>query len=487
MEVAARRWVFVAALATVFMAAIEGTIVATAMPTIVGALGGFELLSWVFTSYLLTQAVTIPIYGRLADLYGRRRILFIGIGLFLAGSVLCGLARSMLALVIFRVLQGLGAGAVMPVAQTLIGDIYQGEERARIQGYISGTFGAAALLGPVVGAFLVAHASWPMVFWINVPLGVLATILLALALHEEVQHRPHRIDYLGSVLMMLGTGVLMIALVEAARLSALALTALIAAALVLLATFLLYERRTPEPMLPMRLWRNRIVAGSNVANLAFGAVMMAVAAFLPAYMQGVMGSGVLMAGFVLMAMSANWSFGGFMSGRILLRFSYRTAAIAGSLTLAAGCFMMLGLDPARGALWAVVSAMLMGLGMGLTNNCLLVAIQASVPWSERGVATSSTIFTRILGQSIGTAGFGGILNAGLAGHLAQGGDLVNRIMEPSLRRTIPSAEIAAVMDAFANALHNVFLIDCLLALVVVGTAFAVPAGLGLVHRAREPR
>ena len=485
--VAGRKWVFAAALATVFMAAIEGTIVATAMPTIVGALGGFELLSWVFTAYLLVQAVTSPIYGRLADLYGRKRILFLGIGLFLVGSVLCGLAWSMPALVAFRLLQGLGAGAVMPVAQTLIGDIYQGAERARIQGYISGTFGGAAILGPVAGAFIVAHASWPMVFWVNVPLGLLATAMLAFALRETVQHHTHRIDYLGSVLMMAGTALLMFGLVEASRLSTAVLAAVIAGALALLAAFLIHERRCPEPMLPMRLWQSRIVAGSNIANLIFGAILMAVAAFLPAYMQGVMGSDALIAGLALMAMSANWSFGGFISGRILLRFTYRAAAMTGSLTLLAGCLMMLGLTPARGATWAVVSALAMGFGMGVTNNCLLVAIQASVPWSERGVATSSTIFTRILGQSIGTAGFGGILNSGLAGHLAGGGDLVNRLMEPSLRRTIPATEIASVMDAFAGALHNIFIIDCVLAAVVVGTAFAVPAGLGLVERSKGMR
>ena len=198
--------IFIAALASVFITAIESTIVATAMPTIVATLGGFDLLGWVFTSYLLTQVVTIPIYGRLSDLYGRKPILLIGVGLFILGSILCGFAWSMLSLVCFRVLQGLGAGALVPVGRTLIGDIFHGEERARMQGIVSSVFIAAALVGPMVGAFIATHWAWPMIFWINVPIAMIAGAILIWCFHERIEKRRHRIDWGGAVLICVGTG-----------------------------------------------------------------------------------------------------------------------------------------------------------------------------------------------------------------------------------------------------------------------------------------
>src|SRR5689334_22452986 len=232
-----RMLIFVAALASVFITAIESTIVATAMPTIVAALGGFDLLGWVFTSYLLTQVVSIPIYGRLSDLYGRKPILLIGVGLFLLGSVLCGFAWSMFSLVIFRVLQGLGAGALVPVGRTLIGDIFHGEERARMQGVVSSVFIAAGLLGPMVGAFIATHWVWPMIFWINVPIAMIAGAILIWCFRERIEKRRHRVDWAGAVLICLGTATLMFALAQASALGAMLAIGLGAAAFAILAIF----------------------------------------------------------------------------------------------------------------------------------------------------------------------------------------------------------------------------------------------------------
>ena len=460
-----------------FMAAIESTIVATAMPSIVGALGGFELFTWVFTAYLLTQAITVPIYGRLADLYGRKRLLFLGIALFLIGSVLCGFAWNMTALIVFRVVQGLGAGAVVPVSQTLLGDIYHGAERARMQGYISSVFASSALLGPVVGAVLVAHTSWSMVFWVNVPLGLVAAAMLAVTLRERVQRRQHRIDYPGAILLALGTCVLMYALVDAAALSTRVVVVLVGGAVLLLGAFALHEMRAHEPLLPLELWRNPMVTYGNIASLLSGAAMMGIAAFLPAYMQGAMGESVLAAGYALMALSGGWPVGGFLAGRIALAASYRAAVISGGIVIVLGSLMMIALDPTRGAAWAIVSTLLIGFGMGLTNNTFGVAIQANVEWTQRGIATSSTVFTRIVGSSLGTAVYGGIVNVGLAPHMTGGGDLVNRIMEPALRAAIPAAEIAPLMTAFAAALHRVYLINGALAVVIFLMALGMPRGL----------
>jgi EmrB/QacA subfamily drug resistance transporter len=277
-----RPLVLVACIFAMFMAAVEATIVATAMPTIVADLGGFALFSWVFAAYLLAQAVTIPIYGRLADLYGRRRVFFVGGALFLVGSTLCGLAPSMLLLVAFRALQGVGAGAIIPVAQTIISDIYAPAERAKIQGYLSSVWGFSAIIGPLLGAFIVEHLSWSLIFWINLPIGAAAIVMLALYLPEEKLHRPHSIDFAGAALMALGIGTLMFTLLNASQLGwwMLPLFLLSAVAVVLL---IAQERRSTEPLLPLGLWRDRIILAGNVGGLAIGAAMMGTSAFLPTY------------------------------------------------------------------------------------------------------------------------------------------------------------------------------------------------------------
>jgi len=474
-----RPWVFAAALSATFMSAIEGTIVATAMPTIVASLGGFELFSWVFTSYLLAQAATIPVYGKLADLFGRKHVLFFGIGVFLLGSLLCGFAWSMPSLVVFRVLQGLGAGGVMPVSQTIVGDLYRGEERARMQGFISMTFGSAAILGPIVGAALVQHAGWPSVFWINIPLGIVAVVMLALMLRENVERRKVRIDYLGSILMTVGTTSLMFALVQMTSVSGGTLFALLALAALSFVALLRHEHSTPEPILPPSLWRNRFVATGNANSGITGAIAMGIIGFLPAYVEGVLGQSAFIAGLTLMAVSAFWSVGGFVAGRMMLRWPYRAVAICGGIIVVAGSLMMTFLDPARGATWAIAGSLASGFGMGLANNCMVVAIQANASWSERGVATSSIVYTRIVGQAVGAAAFGGLLNAALSAHFTGSADIVNRMLEPALRATIPPATLAPLLDDFARAVHHIYLINVGLAVVILLTVSLLPRGHGL--------
>ncbi len=242
-----------------FMAAVESTIVATAMPTIVAKLGGFSLFPWVFAIYLLTQAVSIPIYGRLADTYGRKTVFYAGAGLFLVGSSLCGLAPSMMWLIIFRALQGLGAGGVQPIAMTICGDIYTPSERARVQGLISSVFGVAAVAGPSLGAYLVEHAAWQVVFWINLPVGAAAITMIALFLHENVPTRHRRIDYLGSLLMTVSGGACMLALIQSSDLGTTGLAATVAVGVVALVALVRHETRTPEPILALELLRDRVI------------------------------------------------------------------------------------------------------------------------------------------------------------------------------------------------------------------------------------
>jgi multidrug resistance protein len=471
--------IFIAALASVFITAIESTIIATAMPTIVSRLGNFELLSWVFTVYLLVQAVTTPIYGRLSDLYGRKPVLLFGMALFFIGSALCGLASSMGSLIAYRIVQGLGAGAIMPVGRTLIGDVYHGADRARMQGYVSGVFVGAAVFGPVLGAFLVAHTIWQMVFWINLPLCLMTAAIIIWALKERVERRRARLDIGGAALLALGTFLLLFALAQSAVLSHLVFAALLAGALVVLVIFAFYEQSVAEPIWPMSLWRDRMATSGNLASLALGVTMMGIAAYLPVYIQGVMGGTAFTAGITLMSMSATSPIGAVLAGRIMLRASYRTAATTGAIFYIAGSVMMMLLDAQTSVAFVMLSGLLLGLGIGLNNNTYMVAIQSECGWSTRGIATSAFIFSRILGQALGAAAFGGILNAGLSLYLTGEGDLLTRIMTPELRAALPPETLAPLMQQFSRSLHIVFVILAALSVGVLLIGLLLPKGRGL--------
>ena len=479
-----RTLVLAAAMMAIFMAAVESTIVATAMPSIVADLGGFSLFSWVFTAYLLTQAVTIPIYGRLADLYGRKPVFFAGASLFLIASALCGFARTMPVLVGLRALQGLGAGAIQPIATTIVGDIYTPAERARVQGYISGVFGVSAIIGPALGALLVEHGSWSVVFWINLPIGFVAFVMFALFLHERLEPRPHEVDYLGSALLALGGGALMMALVQSASLGAPTIIGLLAVGMVALTVFVAHERRTAEPMLALRLWRNRFIAIGNLGGFTLGALMMGVTAFLPPYVQAVLGGSASDAGLVLAAMSIAWTLGSIVGGRLMIRTSYRMTATLGALSLVAGALTLITLQPLRGLAWAHAGAALVGAGLGLSNTTFLVSVQASVGWRERGVATSSTMFMRIVGQAAGAAAFGTILNLGVHRYVPDAVSVVNRLMTPPLRASLDPAEITRLTGAVATALHEVYLGVGLLSLLAVLLTLRLPRGLGPTRHSR---
>ena len=474
---AGRVWVLTAAIAVIVIAAVEGTIVSTSMPTIVGALGGFELLTWVFSAYFLTQAVTIPVYGGLADLYGRKRVLLFGIAIFLVGSVLCGFAWRMDMLIAFRVVQGLGAGALVTLAQTIIGDHYEPVERARLQGYISGAWAIGAILGPLLGSIIVTQVSWAWVFWVNVPVGCAAAVMIIAALHETVEPHQRRIDYAGSALMAAGTGVLMFVLIQASALGLFTIVVLTAASFALLACFALHEARTPDPILPIGLLTNRIIAGGIVLGIAVGSVLMGSTVFLSFYIQGVMGLSAMVAGLAVGAPSVSWPLGSFIGGRLLGRISYRTTTFIGMPLLAIGVVMLIALTPTRGALWTGLAPLLIGTGMGFIVPTFLVAVQASVGWQKRGIATSTTVFSRIVGQAVGAAVFGGILNAAVSSHTIGNGDAINRVVSPALRASMPPAELNLLVQEIAAGLHHIYLIVGVLVLVIFAASLALPARL----------
>jgi EmrB/QacA subfamily drug resistance transporter len=481
-----RRLVLAACLMATFMAAVESSIIATAIPTLVGDLGGFSLFSWVFTIYLLTQAVSIPAYGRMADLYGRKRVFYAGAGLFLVGSTLCGFAWAMIPLICFRALQGFGAGAVQPIAATILGDIYTPTERAQVQGLVSSVFGVSAVVGPSMGAFLIQHWSWPVVFWVNLPIGLAAIVMIAVFLEENVQPRQHQIDWLGSLLLLVAVSALMLALVQGGTLGRPALIGVSAIGVVTLVVLYLHERSIVEPMLPLELWRNRVILVGSLGAGTSGAVMIGVAAFLPTYVQGAMGRSALAGGLVLGAMSVSWALASIAGGRIMVRTSYRLVASLGGVGLTAGCAILLLLTPADGPVWAAFGSLIIGIGMGFCSTVFIVSVQASVPWRQRGAATSSSMFMRFIGQSIGVSGCGAVLNASLL-HLDPGAvHEVDKLLEPASRAALGPAEVTHLTGVMAQSLHNAYLLAGSFAVVTLLIALQLPARLSPRQQTTRP-
>jgi EmrB/QacA subfamily drug resistance transporter len=461
----------------IFMAAVEATIVATAMPTIVADLGGFKLFSWVFAAYLLAQASSTPLYGRLADLYGRKHVFIAGAIVFLLGSAACGFTRTMTLLVIFRVIQGLGAGSIQSIATTIVGDIYAPAERARVQGWLSSVWGIAAIVGPVLGAFIAQHLHWSFVFWINLPIGVAAIGILATYLDEHVEKRPHQIDVLGSLLLMVGVGAILMVVVQVRSLDGTAAVALFTTGIVALGALVVQERRAAEPIVPFRMWRSRIMASGNSGSLAIGALFMCIVAFLPTYVQGVMGRSATVAGIVVASLSVSWSTGTIMSGRVMASTSYRTSGVIGALCLIVGTALLIALDLHSGLIHLGVAGILIGIGMGFCNQTFLVAIQSSVGWNLRGIATASTLFLRTIGQSLGAAIGGAILNAGIARHAPEAGDTLDQLLEPARRSTLGADAIARLSEAIASSLHDVYIVAGVLGMLTLAAALLVPGRL----------
>jgi EmrB/QacA subfamily drug resistance transporter len=464
-----RPFVLATVMLAMFMGAVEGTIVSTAMPAIVGDLGGFALYSWVFSAYLLMNAVTVLIYGKLSDLFGRKPILTFGIIVFLIGSVLCGTAESMEMLILFRLIQGIGAGAVMPIATTIVGDIYTKEERAKVQGYLSSVWGISAVSGPALGGLLVEYVSWRYVFWINVPLGILAIAGLWLYLHESVEKKKHEIDYPGAFLLTVAISSLMIVLVEAGTnwsWTSPQTLGLISLSIFMFVFFILQEKRAAEPMMPFNIWRERSIFIANMTSLTTGVMLIGISSFLPAFVQGVMERSPIVAGFTLTAMSIGWPIAAAVGGRLLLKIGYRTTSLFGGAALILGSFMFVTLTPEAGPLWAAAGSFLVGVGMGLTSTAFIVSIQSTVAWQQRGIATAANMFMRNLGNTVGAALLGGILNNSIISYMKRNGaadqdlsiDTANVLLNESERMKLSMESKTLLQDALTNALHSVYLV-----------------------------
>jgi EmrB/QacA subfamily drug resistance transporter len=470
-----------------FTAAVESTIVATAMPTIVADLKGAELYSWVFSAYLLTQAVTIPIYGRLADLYGRKRVFVAGSAMFLLGSALCGLADGITTLILFRAVQGCGAGAVQPIAYTIVGDIYTPIERARIQGMLSGVFGAAAILGPTLGSVLVQAGSWRYVFWINLPIIIAAIVMVMLFLRKDHATRQHRIDILGAMLLVAGIGAIILAADRWRQLGGASAAVSACTGIAALLALARHERRAPEPMLPTSLWQSRIIVIGALGGFAVGAAIMSVLAFLPSYVQAVMGRNADKAGLVLGIMMVVWTCGSIAAGRLMVRVSYRSMGRAGGMLIMGGAAMLITLTPLSSIAHAAMAASVIGIGLGFCNTTWIVSVQTRVSYDQRGSATSAVMFMRFLGQALGAAFAGVILSVGFNYKVPQIADPLGRLLGSRPADGLAGVDPDGLAFAVSYAFRGVFLMTALMGLAILALAVQLPRGIsaGSVTRPRD--
>lgn len=408
--------ILIALMLSTALVAIDSTIIATAVPSIVTSIGGFSQFPWLFSIYLLAQAGTVPVYGKLADLFGRKPVILLGIGLFLLGSILCGVAWSMPALIAFRVVQGLGAGAVQPMAITIAGDLYSVQERAKVQGYLASVWGVSAVVGPTLGGVFSEYVSWRWIFFVNIPLCLLAAGMLIRTFTERVERRPVRIDYLGAVLLTTGCTLVILGVLEGGQSWAWVSVpgiAVPAVGAVLVIGFVLVERRAPEPILPLWVLRRRLLLTSSLAAAGVGGIVLGLTSYVPTYVQDVLGTGPVVAGFALATLTLGWPVSAARSGRLYLRIGFRRTGMIGAALVVIGTALLTLLDATSSVLQVGATCFVVGLGLGLVATPTLIAAQSTVGWQERGVVTGTNLFSRSLGSALGVAVFGAIANATL--------------------------------------------------------------------------
>ena len=498
-----RRWaVTIGVMTGMFIAALEATVVGTAMPTVIASLGGLNHYSWVFSAYLVTSTVTVPVWGKLSDLYGRRLLYQIGIGVFLLGTMLSGFSDSMTQLIIFRAIQGLGAGALIPLGMTIIGDIFTLEERAKMQAYFSGVWGISSVIGPIIGGFITDQLSWRWVFFINLPIGIVAALIMGFALKEPKVHAKPKIDYAGAALLMLAISLLMLAMVEGGG-AVEALFApnnilIFAASIILLLIFALVEKRAADPIIPFDLFKNRMVSVSVGAGFLAGVAMFGAISFIPLFAQGALGATATEAGSLLTPLMLSWITMSIVGGRILLKTGYRPITIVGFVILTIGFILLASFQRDTPRVWLYFDLVLIGMGLGLTMLTLLIAVQQAVDRTKLGVATSLNQFSRAIGGAFGVAIMGAVLTAGLAGELnkaAQNGSSFltpqqasefasnpNALIEPKAKASMPKETLEILQNAMATSIHRVFWLAAFLSGMALLVSFLLPKPLDEIHR-----
>lgn len=457
---------------SLFLASMESTVVATAMPTIVGQLGGLEHYSWVFSAYMLASTTVVPLYGKISDLYGRRKLYVFAMALFLIGSVWCGLANSMTQLIFARALQGIGAGGIMPLAFILIGEMFTLEERAKMQGFFSGVWGVSSIIGPLLGGFLVDQLSWRWIFYVNIVPGLLAAALVAFAWRDQARsHERPAIDYAGAALLTVSVVMLLLGLMGSGTLSWM----LISGAVVLFVLLLWVERRAADPILPIPLFRDRLFSTATLHGVLSGWTVFGSVSFIPLFVQSVMGTSATQAGITITPMLLGWVTASIIGTRLLLTIGYRKLGLIGTAAFTVGAFLMsrAGLNSSQLSLMIFVA--LMGIGMGLSIPAYLIAVQTTVQRRQLGTATSTLQFSRSMGGTLGVSVMGAALSARLSSNLLASGldlELVRQLLDPLPGSEVVIAEGARV--AMADAIHLVFVIAFVAAALAMVTVFFTP-------------
>jgi EmrB/QacA subfamily drug resistance transporter len=483
------------------LAALDQTIVATALPRVVSDLGGLSQYSWVFTAYLLSTTITVPLYGKLGDVYGRRPLFIVSISIFLVGSALCGLAQDMVQLVVFRAIQGLGAGGLFPLSLATVGNIVPPRDRGRYQGLLGATFGAASIIGPALGGLIVDHASWRWIFYVNLPVGGLALAVILATIPKRTRREEHWIDWRGATLLGAGTTALLLGLVWGGRdyawYSPQVLGAL-ATAVVLLAVFGLSERGVPEPILPFELLRDPVVAGSTACMGLVAMTMIGTIAYVPLFVQGVIGTSATSSGVVLTPMFLGAVTMGALSGQWVSRTGrYRPNALAGPIVLGAGMILLWRMDVHTTNGEAARNMVIAGVGLGMMMQIFVISIQNTVSRGMMGAATAMAQFSRSIGATLGVTLMGVIVNQGLPANLRGGSfEQVHRLPGPARSALAdalhPAFLAAAGICALVFLLVVVFVKEVPLRsgfedVVVSGEEVAPPAGTGAAAGVRSER
>ena len=411
--------ILLAVMLSVGLIAIDATILATAVPSIVNDLGGFAQFPWLFSIYLLAQAVSVPMFAKFTDLIGRKPIILVGIGLFLLGSILCGVAWSMPALIAFRAIQGLGAGAIQPTGMTIIGDIYSVAERARVQGYVAGVWAVSSVVGPTLGGVFSQFITWRWIFYVNVPICILAVVLLMRGFHEKVEKRPHRIDVAGAGLLAVSTALIVLGVLEGgvawAWDSPTSILIFVIGAVALIG-FILVERRAAEPVLPLWVFRRRLLLTTSLVGFGVGGALIGLSSFVPTYLEGSIAATPLIAGLALAALTLGWPVAATYAGRLYLRIGFRLTALIGTAFVVVGTIVLAAFGLAPSLIVVAVACFVIGFGFGWSAVPTLIAAQASVEWGERGVVTGANMFARSIGSAVGAAIFGAVANGVIAAH-----------------------------------------------------------------------
>ncbi len=462
-----------------FLASMDVNIVATSMPTVASQLGGLELYGWVFAAYLLTSTTTLPLYGRLADIYGRKPMYLLAVALFLLGSVLCGLARTMEQLILFRALQGLGAGGLIPITLTLFGDMYQAERRALVQGIFSVVWGVSSVIGPLIGGALVTLASWPWIFWINLPLGLVSTAVFIFALHEDpaLRQRDQRLNMPSAVLLITCFSCALLAVQRLGEGAATSPSTLIAAAAALAsgALHLLLERRSPAPMFPRPVFGHRAAVTTYVLGLASGGVLFATVAYVPLFVQGVLGQTPTRAGLALIPLSITWTATTFTIGWLSKRAGYRPLVLAGAALILAGTAPLLFLraSPSEALLYLGMS--IIGLGMANVITTPTIAVQDVMPYAHRAMATAMMQFTRAISGTFTVALLGLQVTSGLREILPPGVEHPGELLDTSRWATLPPEVLQRATDALAQGLDRAFWVMAAMAFAGLLVSLAFPS------------